>query len=153
MVTLNPRFWATPIRYCRWAARERPNYFWPIVIGACSPLTFVVGPPIRKLLGDENPPTVPMTYPGAYRGYSCGVGPLLTMQSLPVPGNSSQASTTTPTTSNQIRASRGQEQIEKDLNHTTAADGERATIYIHFFSDFIATHTRMAEGYLSGTKS
>ncbi|EPE05253.1 nadh-ubiquinone oxidoreductase kda subunit [Ophiostoma piceae UAMH 11346] len=66
MVTINPRFWATPLRYCRWAARERPNYFWPVVIGACAPLTFVVGPPIRKLLGDENPPAIPMTYPGAY---------------------------------------------------------------------------------------
>lgn len=63
MVALAPHFWSTPVRYLRWASRERPNYFWPIAVGCTTPLMFVVGPPLRKLFGDENPPAIPMTYP------------------------------------------------------------------------------------------
>jgi len=61
---VTPRFWAGPLRYCRWAARERPAYFWSVFIGALGPVTLVVVPPIRKALGDEDAPTIPMTYPG-----------------------------------------------------------------------------------------
>ncbi|KAJ9155714.1 hypothetical protein NKR23_g2003 [Pleurostoma richardsiae] len=60
---VTPRFWAGPLRYCRWAARERPAYFWSVFIGALGPVTLVVVPPIRKALGDEDAPTIPMTYP------------------------------------------------------------------------------------------
>lgn len=65
MSAITPRFWANPLRYVRWAARERPNYLWPVVIAAGAPVSFLIGPPIRKLLGDENPPPIPMTYPSA----------------------------------------------------------------------------------------
>ncbi|KAL2161365.1 hypothetical protein VTH06DRAFT_8587 [Thermothelomyces fergusii] len=58
-----PRFWAGPLRYCRWAARERPAYFWSVVIGGLGPVTLAVVPPVRRALGDENAPPIPLTYP------------------------------------------------------------------------------------------
>lgn len=58
-----PRFWASPLRYCRWAARERPSFFWSVVIGACGPVSLVVIPPIRRAIGAETPKPIPMTYP------------------------------------------------------------------------------------------
>ncbi len=66
MSTITPRFWAGPLRYCRWASRERPVYFWSVVLAAGAPLSFVVAPPLRKLAGDENPPPIPMTYPSTF---------------------------------------------------------------------------------------
>ncbi|TLS22122.1 uncharacterized protein PpBr36_09223 [Pyricularia pennisetigena] len=59
----SPRFWAGPLRYCRWAARERPAYFWSVVIGSMGPVTLLVVPPIRYRLGDVDAPEIPMTYP------------------------------------------------------------------------------------------
>ena len=59
-----PRFWAGPLRYLRWSARERPAYFWSVIIGAAGPLAVAVVPPIRKALGDEDAPVIPLTYPG-----------------------------------------------------------------------------------------
>ncbi|KAK3372395.1 NADH:ubiquinone reductase 9.5 kda ubiquinone-binding protein [Podospora didyma] len=58
-----PRFWANPLRYIKWSARERPALFWSVVVGAMGPVTLAVVPPIRKRLGDEDAPTIPMTYP------------------------------------------------------------------------------------------
>ncbi|KAI1328677.1 hypothetical protein F5Y16DRAFT_398132 [Xylariaceae sp. FL0255] len=58
-----PRFWAGPLTYWRWAIREKPAYFWSIVIGAAGPITVLTVPPIRKRLGYENSPPIPMTYP------------------------------------------------------------------------------------------
>ncbi|CAK7239102.1 MAG: n19m, NADH-ubiquinone oxidoreductase 9.5 kDa subunit [Sporothrix thermara] len=63
MSTMTPRFYAGPVRYLRWAARERPAYFWSCIIAAGAPLSFVVAPPLRRLFGDENPPAIPLTYP------------------------------------------------------------------------------------------
>ncbi|GAB1311753.1 n19m, NADH-ubiquinone oxidoreductase 9.5 kDa subunit [Madurella fahalii] len=63
MSATSPRFWATPLRYCRWASRERPAYFWSVVIGACGPLTLVTVPPLRRLLGDHDAKPIPLTYP------------------------------------------------------------------------------------------
>jgi len=60
---LAPRFWASPLRYCRWAARERPSFFWSVVIGACGPISLLVIPPIRRSIGAETPKPIPMTYP------------------------------------------------------------------------------------------
>ncbi len=78
MSALTPRFWAGPIRYCRYAAREHPAYFWSVVIAGLMPVTFIVAPPIRRALGDEDPVPVPMTYPGAL---SC---PVATRPSQPL---------------------------------------------------------------------
>lgn len=66
MSAVTPRFWAGPIRYCRWAARERPAYFWSVIIGATGPLMLVTVPPLRKAMGDEDAPTIPLSYPGRF---------------------------------------------------------------------------------------
>ncbi len=62
---LAPRFWAGPIRYCRWAAREKPAYFWSVMLGAAGPVTLAVVPPVRHYFGDLDAPVIPTTYPGA----------------------------------------------------------------------------------------
>ncbi|KAK3330481.1 hypothetical protein B0H66DRAFT_544011 [Apodospora peruviana] len=58
-----PRFWSNPIRFCRWAARERPSYFWSCVIAGIGPIMVVTVPPIRHRLGDVDAPPIPLTYP------------------------------------------------------------------------------------------
>ncbi|KAK4124884.1 hypothetical protein N657DRAFT_569683 [Parathielavia appendiculata] len=58
-----PRFWAGPLRYCRWAARERPGYFAAVFIGALGPAILITVPPIRRRLGDYDAAPIPMTYP------------------------------------------------------------------------------------------
>ncbi len=58
-----PRFWAGPLRYWRWAARERPGMFWACVLGGLGPATLVVVPPIRHRLGDPDAAPIPLTYP------------------------------------------------------------------------------------------
>ncbi|TPX10648.1 uncharacterized protein E0L32_008382 [Thyridium curvatum] len=63
MSAVTPRFWAAPIRYCRWAARERPAYFWSVIVGAAGPVVLATVPPFRKMIGDEDAPPVPLTYP------------------------------------------------------------------------------------------
>lgn len=61
-----PRFWAGPLRYWRWAARERPGMFWACVLGGLGPATLVVVPPIRHRLGDPDAPPIPLTYPSMF---------------------------------------------------------------------------------------
>ena len=61
-----PRFWAGPLRYWRWAARERPGMFWACVLGGLGPATLVVVPPIRHRLGDPDAPPIPLTYPSRF---------------------------------------------------------------------------------------
>jgi hypothetical protein len=58
-----PQFWSTPFRYMRWASREKPAIFFSIIIGAMGPVALVTLPPIRRYLGDVDPPPIPMTYP------------------------------------------------------------------------------------------
>ncbi|OAA36075.1 hypothetical protein NOR_07681 [Metarhizium rileyi] len=59
-----PIFWSTPLKYCRWAARERPALFWSVIIGAAGPIAMPIVPPIRKYFGDVDPAPIPVTYPG-----------------------------------------------------------------------------------------
>ncbi|KAL7813867.1 hypothetical protein V8C44DRAFT_326519 [Trichoderma aethiopicum] len=59
-----PLFWSTPLKYCSWAARERPAFFWSVVVGAAGPLLMPIVPPIRHMLGDVDPAPIPVTYPG-----------------------------------------------------------------------------------------
>jgi len=59
-----PVFWSTPLRYCRWAARERPALFWSVIVGAAGPALMPIVPPIRHYFGDVDPAPVPVTYPG-----------------------------------------------------------------------------------------
>ena len=60
-----PFFWQTPLKYCRWAARERPALFWSVIIGAAGPVAMPIVPPIRHYFGDIDAPPVPVTYPSA----------------------------------------------------------------------------------------
>ncbi|KAI1825842.1 hypothetical protein F4861DRAFT_500033 [Xylaria intraflava] len=59
-----PRFWAGPLRYWRWASRERPALFWSCVIGGAGPVILLTVPPLLKRLGYERSKPIPMTYPG-----------------------------------------------------------------------------------------
>lgn len=59
-----PLFWSTPLKYCAWAAREKPALFWSVVIGAAGPLAMPFGPSLRRLAGDVDPAPIPVTYPG-----------------------------------------------------------------------------------------
>ncbi|UKZ71191.1 uncharacterized protein TrAtP1_012152 [Trichoderma atroviride] len=58
-----PLFWSTPLKYCSWAARERPAFFWSVVVGAAGPILIPIVPPIRHMLGDVDPAPIPVTYP------------------------------------------------------------------------------------------
>ncbi|KXJ94185.1 hypothetical protein Micbo1qcDRAFT_231728 [Microdochium bolleyi] len=58
-----PLFWAGPLRYLRWSSRERPAFFWSVVVGAMGPAMMVVVPPARRALGYEKREFIPMTYP------------------------------------------------------------------------------------------
>ena len=80
MSAITPRFWAAPIRYCRWASRERPAYFWSVIIGAAGPVMLFTVPPIRRALGDDDAPPIPLTYPGMFI--------LADLQHVPLPGSS-----------------------------------------------------------------
>ncbi|KAI1346679.1 hypothetical protein F5Y01DRAFT_297301 [Xylaria sp. FL0043] len=65
-----PRFWAGPLRYWRWAAREKPAFFWSCVIGGAGPVILLTVPPTLKRLGYERAAPIPMTYPGSWREFS-----------------------------------------------------------------------------------
>ncbi|EER41305.1 NADH-ubiquinone oxidoreductase [Histoplasma capsulatum var. duboisii H88] len=58
-----PQFWSTPFRYMRWAAHEKPAIFFSVIIGSLGPVALVALPPIRRYLGDVDPPPIPLTYP------------------------------------------------------------------------------------------
>lgn len=60
----SPHFWATPLKYIRWASRERPALFWSVVIGGTGPALLPIVPPIRHYLGDIDAAPIPVTYPG-----------------------------------------------------------------------------------------
>ncbi|KAL7271607.1 n19m, NADH-ubiquinone oxidoreductase 9.5 kDa subunit [Rhizina undulata] len=57
-----PRFWTAPIKYCRYAAHTSPAVFYSVLIGASAPL-WLLAIPIRRRLGYEWDPIIPMTYP------------------------------------------------------------------------------------------
>ncbi|KAI1190750.1 hypothetical protein F5B17DRAFT_427226 [Nemania serpens] len=63
MSSPGPRFWAGPLRYLHWSARERPAYFYSCIIGALGPVVLFTVPPTRRWLGYEEVAPVPMTYP------------------------------------------------------------------------------------------
>jgi hypothetical protein len=62
-MSATPRFFSQPIRYLRWAAIEKPAIFYSIIIGSMGPVSLVVVPPIRRALGDNERPEIPLTYP------------------------------------------------------------------------------------------
>lgn len=58
-----PRFWATPLRYLRWASRESPAYFWSVTIAGLGLAQMAAVPPFRRFIGDVNPAEIPLSYP------------------------------------------------------------------------------------------
>jgi hypothetical protein len=60
----SPFFFSTPLRYLRWASVNKPAYFYSIVIGCAGPIMVLTVPPIRRYMGQEQRPKIPMTYPG-----------------------------------------------------------------------------------------
>ncbi|KKA27600.1 hypothetical protein TD95_001436 [Thielaviopsis punctulata] len=58
-----PRFFAAPLPFLRWSMRERPAYFWSIVLGVAGPVGMATIPPIRHALGDVDAPPLPVMYP------------------------------------------------------------------------------------------
>ncbi|KAF1985423.1 hypothetical protein K402DRAFT_394763 [Aulographum hederae CBS 113979] len=62
-VAPSPYFWAHPIRYCRWAAHEKPAIWYSIVLGSFAPVILFGVPPIRRYFGDGPIERPPMTYP------------------------------------------------------------------------------------------
>jgi len=48
----------------KWASIEKPAIFYSVVIGAAGPVMLLVVPPIRRRLGAEPIPVIPLTYPG-----------------------------------------------------------------------------------------
>jgi hypothetical protein len=73
MSAITPRFWAGPMRYLRWASREKPAYFWSVVIGALGPVSMVVVPPVRRAFGDFDAPAIPLTYPSMHHPQDDGI--------------------------------------------------------------------------------
>jgi len=55
----------------RWAARERPAYFYSIVIGLIGPIMVVTVPSIRYNLGDKPRPPIPQSYPSEFAFRLC----------------------------------------------------------------------------------
>lgn len=90
-----PFFWRAPLKYCRWAARERPALFWSVIIGAAGPVAMPIVPPIRHYFGDIDAPPVPVTYPSAFLSRLGFVmySRLTSIQFPILPGNSSPATT------------------------------------------------------------
>lgn len=59
-----PYFWHQPFRYLRYASHTKPALFWSIVLGAAGPVLFVGSIPVKRVMGIQNRPKVPATYPG-----------------------------------------------------------------------------------------
>lgn len=72
-----PFFWRQPVRYWRWASRERPAIFWSCVIAFAGPVMLAVVPPIRHRLGDPDAKPIPNTYPSTALYCSLSPPPLL----------------------------------------------------------------------------
>lgn len=62
-----PLFWQGPLRYWRWASRERPALFWSCILGGAGPVMLAVVPPIRRRFGDYDAKPIPQTYPSTSR--------------------------------------------------------------------------------------
>lgn len=62
----SPLFYKQPLRYLKWASINKPAYFYSIIVGCTGPIMVVTVPPIRRYMGEEQIPKIPMTYPGTY---------------------------------------------------------------------------------------
>lgn len=62
----SPFFFKQPLRYLKWASINKPAYFYSILVGCAGPVFVVTVPPIRRYLGHEPIPKIPLTYPGMW---------------------------------------------------------------------------------------
>jgi hypothetical protein len=62
----SPRFFQQPLRYLKWASINKPAYFFSIIVGCTGPIMVLTVPPIRRYLGEEQRPKIPMTYPSTF---------------------------------------------------------------------------------------
>ncbi|PVH93357.1 hypothetical protein DM02DRAFT_619311 [Periconia macrospinosa] len=58
-----PLFWSHPLKFMRWAAIHKPNYFYSVAIAGAGLGILITVPPLRTYLGYERAPKIPMTYP------------------------------------------------------------------------------------------
>lgn len=63
MASASPRFYQQPLRYLKWASINKPAYFYSIIVGSAGPVIVFTVPPIRRYLGEEPRPKIPLTYP------------------------------------------------------------------------------------------
>jgi hypothetical protein len=68
----SPFFFKTPLRYLKWASINKPAYFYSIMVGCAGPVMLVTVPPLRRYMGNEQIPKIPMTYPGTYAAMQLG---------------------------------------------------------------------------------
>ncbi|EOA84661.1 n19m [Exserohilum turcicum] len=59
----SPFFFRQPLRYLKWASYNKPAYFYSIIIGCAGPIMVFTVPPIRRYMGAEPIPRIPLTYP------------------------------------------------------------------------------------------
>jgi hypothetical protein len=62
-IPASPRFYQQPLRYLKWASINKPAYFYSIIVGCAGPVLVFTVPPIRRYLGEEPIPKIPLTYP------------------------------------------------------------------------------------------
>ena len=67
-----PFFFKQPFRYLKWASVNKPAYFYSIMIGCAGPIMLVTVPSIRRSMGAEPIPKIPLTYPSTYPNMSEG---------------------------------------------------------------------------------
>jgi hypothetical protein len=65
-IPASPFFFSQPLRYLKWASINKPAYFYSIIVGCAGPIMLVTVPPIRRYMGAEQIPKIPMTYPGTF---------------------------------------------------------------------------------------
>ncbi|KAI0019946.1 hypothetical protein F4780DRAFT_780059 [Xylariomycetidae sp. FL0641] len=58
-----PFFWRQPLKYLRWATRERPYFVYATGIGFLGPVLLATVPPTLRTLGYQKTPKIPTTYP------------------------------------------------------------------------------------------
>lgn len=62
----SPRFFQQPLRYLKWASINKPAYFYSIIVGLTGPVMVLTVPPIRRYMGEEQIPKIPLTYPSTF---------------------------------------------------------------------------------------
>ncbi|KAG9237929.1 NADH-ubiquinone oxidoreductase 9.5 kDa subunit [Amylocarpus encephaloides] len=64
-MSAKPNFFATPLRYLRWAHVAKPAIFYSVLVGSFGPVLVFTVPPLRRRFGDTMATDYshPYTYP------------------------------------------------------------------------------------------